>query len=399
MRLRSTGKRMILAAGGFVALTGFTASLTKVVRFAPEGVPMAKRAEYDAKVAQITLKARGQTADLPSTRPVATVKERQFDFGLLDPHSTASHVFTIQNTGNENLLLESIGSSCKCTVSSVSGGPVAPGKAASVTVTWNTGYQSEAYVQSARIATNDPLRPEIDLSVRGTVRAELVLGIDTLPMPDSDRGRLAESSTFLYSQLWDDFRLESVTSDLPGFQWSVEPLPNDALPLADLEVASAWRLNITTVGQHVGRYEGKVRLKVAPTSGGEPVERELAVEGRVRAPIAFTHEALDGEKGLDLGLITRGQEFTRSLIVRVRDDQVRHIDVLDIQPKELQASLVPTRQRGAYRLTLTVPPDAGLSSFDRKDKHGFVQVGDPQDKSFHNWLPLYGAIINPPATH
>ncbi|MGV3486530.1 MAG: DUF1573 domain-containing protein [Planctomycetaceae bacterium] len=389
---------MLLTAGSLVALIAVPASLTNVVQFAPDGVPLARRAEYDAKVAQIALKNRGLTSDVPSTRPIATIKEREFDFGLLDPHSTASHVFQIRNTGSENLVLESIGSSCKCTVSSVDGDSIAPGKSGYVTVTWNTGYQSESYVQSALIKTNDPLRPEIELSVRGSVRAELVLGIDTLPMPDADRGKLAESSTFLYSQLWEDFRIESATSDLPGFQWSVDPLPGDALPVADLQASSAWRLNIMTVGQHVGPYKGNVKLIIVPMSGGEPVERELAVEGRVRAPIAFTHEAIDGQKGLDLGLITRGKEFSRSLIVRVRDEQVRQIDVLDIEPKALQASLAPTRQRGAYRLTITLSPEAALTAFNRPAQHGFVQVGDRQDPSFHNWLPLYGAVINPPAT-
>lgn len=398
MRFGSTGKRIALTALGLLTIMGGVASLTQVVHFAPDGVPLARRAQYEAKVAQISLNNLHQTEAVPTTRPIATIQERQYDFGLLDPHATASHGFVIQNTGNQNLVLESVGSSCKCTVSSVEAGILAPGESGAVTVTWNTGYQSEAYVQSALIKTNDPLNSEIELSVRGTVRAQLVLGIETLPMPESDRGKLAESSTYLYSQLWDDFRFESVTSDLPGFQWSVEPLPTEALPVADLQASSAWRLNIMTVGHQVGPYQGNVKLKIVPSNGGDPVEKELAVEGRVRAPIAFVHESLDGEKGLDLGLITRGQTYSRSLIVRVRDDQFRHVDVLDIEPKALQASLVPTRQRGAYRLTITAPSTAELAAFNRQEQHGFVQVGDPHDRSFQNWLPLYGAIISSPAT-
>jgi len=195
--------------------------------------------------------------------------------------------------------------------------------------------------------------------------------------------------------LWEDFRIESATSELPGFQWSTEPLATDALPVGDLEASSAWRLNIMMIGEKVGDYSGKVKLQVTPLSGGESVERELVVKGRVRAAISFAGRSLNSEKGLDLGLIRRGKEFKRSLIVRVRDETGHRMDVLDVKPKSLRATLETTKVPGAYRLTLVVPADSQVEMFDREEQHGYVQVGDPENQAFHNWLPLYGAIVNP----
>jgi len=83
------------------------------------------------------------------------------------------------------------------------------------------------------------------------------------------------------------------------------------------------------------------------------------------------------------------------LIVRVRDETGHRMDVLDVKPKSLRATLETTKVPGAYRLTLVVPADSQVEMFSREEQHGYVQVGDPENQAFHNWLPLYGAIVNP----
>lgn len=394
--MSSVGKRLTFIVAGLAVVVTVITTVVSVIDFAPDGVPLARRAEYEAKLTHIRLMNSAPESTTRRSLPIVTIEERHFNFGRMNPHTTASHGFTIENRGSKDLLLESAGTSCKCTVSHIDGRVVKPGDSTRATVTWNTGYQAEGYEQTAIIKTNDPVNPELELIVRGTVRGELMLGVETLAMPSSDIGKLAASSTFLYSQLWEDFRIESATSDLPGFQWSTEPLANEDLPVADLEAVSAWRLNVMIIGQQVGNYKGTVKLKVVRSSGGDAVERELAVEGRVRSPIAFIGDDLNAEKGLELGLIQRGKAFNRSLVVRVRDGSSRKIAILDVQPQNVQATLEPMKQPGAYRLKLSVPADSDVELFNREDKHGFVQVGDPKDRSFHNWLPLYGAIINPP---
>ena len=71
----------------------------------------------------------------------------------------------------------------------------------------------------------------------------------------------------------------------------------------------------------------------------------------------------------------------------------RSIDVLDIQPAELQATLTPMSTAGSYQLTITVPADCPRVIFNTDHKRGYVQVGDPQDKDYSNWFPLIGAVV------
>ena len=81
------------------------------------------------------------------------------------------------------------------------------------------------------------------------------------------------------------------------------------------------------------------------------------------------------------------------MLVRVRGDLDRKIDVLDVQPPELKATLSPQSTRGNYRLTLTIPAECPMVVFNIPEKHGFVEVGDPADRHFKNWFPIHGAVV------
>ena len=69
------------------------------------------------------------------------------------------------------------------------------------------------------------------------------------------------------------------------------------------------------------------------------------------------------------------------------------IEVLDVQPPELKASLAAQSKEGNYRLTLTIPADCPMVVFNIPEQHGYVEVGDPNDRQFKNWFPIHGAVV------
>jgi len=372
------------------------------VQFNPEGVKTGQVAAYKAALARIEAAEKAQLelaaspVDLGSIKvPKAVVAEKVYDFGLLDPHVTVNHSFTVSNLGDADLLLTTGETSCKCTVGDLGSPIVPPGTSTEVTLTWNTGYQSAKYTQFASIHTNDPNVSSIQLSVSGTIKAELALTATELIFPSSDRSKLVESGTYLFSQLFDDFVVESATSDLPGFQWVVEPVEVTALPRGDLDAKSAWKLKVMSTPQKVGAFAGTVNLTVVPAGGGEKIERQLSVSGKVKSPIAFVDPEIHDTYGLPLGIMHAGKEHRRSIIVRLRDDSDRAVEVLMVKPDQMRAELEPTGRPGAYRLTLIVPADATPVVFNLHSSHGLVQVGDPNDKLFTSWMPVTGAIIPP----
>ncbi len=260
-----------------------------------------------------------------------------------------------------------------------------------VTMTWNTGYQADHYQQTATLTTNDPLAKSITLTVSGEVRAEFITP-DSVDFKTSDRAELTESSFVVFSQLWKSFTVENIECDLDGFEWNAEPVASHVPELVDREARSAWRIRVFAFSESYGEFKGNITLTVRPDTGAADVVRSLACAGKVRAPIGFYSPDIHKTEGLDIGTVVSDKEHEFHLVVRSRSDHDRKIEVLDVKPEELSASLTPLSQPGSYRLTLTVPAGCPMVVFNADQQHGYVQVGDADDKSFSNWFPLYGAV-------
>ena len=158
-----------------------------------------------------------------------------------------------------------------------------------------------------------------------------------------------------------------------------------------------FRSKLTSLPSQYGKLAGAAKVVITSIDGGETIEREIKLAGRVRTPISFSDPDLDDKKGLDLGLMVRGTEHRKSVIVRLRGNSDRKLAVLDVMPKQMKAELEATTQPGVYKLTLITPADASPVLFNRSNSHGYVQVGDPEDKKLMNWMPIMGAIINSPS--
>lgn len=97
--------------------------------------------------------------------------DRDFNFGSMERLSTRTHTFKIKNIGTAPLKLIKGNTTCKCTLSSLSGSTFAPGDVAEVTLEWTskTLGEEEDFSQTAEIHTNDPENPILRLKIHGVI--------------------------------------------------------------------------------------------------------------------------------------------------------------------------------------------------------------------------------------
>ncbi|TWT52680.1 hypothetical protein Pla22_03060 [Rubripirellula amarantea] len=385
-------RNLVLMVTGFAGLFVVGVALSLSVGYKPYGVPDSRREEYENKIAEIKLKRELLSNPDATNAPLAVVRETTHDFGLLDPHTTMTHSFTISNEGTDPLAVEVLGTSCKCTTGKLTDGLLERGESTEITLEWNTGYEDESYEQNAVVKTSDPLNREITLTVKGTVRTKLAMP-EAIGLPNSDPLKTVATSFIVHSQLYEDFTVSDVRSEgLKEFTWRAEPTSTNIAELGDANARAAWRVTIETVAYDYGKYGGSLEVDVEPAGGEEKITREVKVEGKVRVPIAFKSPMLHRTEGLNFGTVNSGKEHVYHVGVQVRGKQPEKLAVLDIEPKELTASIEPTSIEGKYRLTITVPADCPNVMFNRKDKHGYVHVGDPDNPEFMNWFPMYGGV-------
>ena len=109
------------------------------------------------------------TAITSGPAPKLATPEITYDFGRMIVGEKGTHDFAFTNKGEAPLELTKGATSCKCTISGLEQTSIAPGETANVKLEWtaNPGGPGGDFRQTALILTNDPLRPEVTLTIQG----------------------------------------------------------------------------------------------------------------------------------------------------------------------------------------------------------------------------------------
>ncbi len=101
--------------------------------------------------------------------PRLVTPEVTFDFGRMTVGQKGTHEFAFTNEGETDLELTKGATSCTCTISGLEQNTIPPGETANVKLEWkaNPGGPGGDFRQTALIITNDPLRPEVTLTIQG----------------------------------------------------------------------------------------------------------------------------------------------------------------------------------------------------------------------------------------
>ncbi len=393
--MTSVSKRILILFAGFATVAACASGLTLVVEYKPWGVPDSRRQDYEAIVAKLDQRDALQEYYRNRARPVAKPTRLSHHAGLQPPNSEGSQRFEVLNEGLESLELQLGSVDASCTVSfetpSFETVRIAPGQSGFVIVSWINGDTEEDFEHAVTIKTNDPLNEDLQFKIAGSIRKKLVVP-DSATFRAADPAVQTDGSFVISSQVWNEFEISHAECDLPLFQWYAEPIEHDDPELQGTSSTSAWRVMIWTTVMEFGHFDGNLNLTIRADDGTSR-DCDIALHGRVRPPIIFHSPEIHMADGLDVGTVFSGKEHQFHLLVRLRGDRDRPIEVLDVQPEQLRAELTPQTIPGNYRLTVTIPADCPMVVFNTREQHGYVSVGDPNDKQFKNWFPIHGAVV------
>lgn len=385
--MNAFSKNLLMLVGGTFATGLLVTTGTLLVEYKPWGVPDVLREEYDQKVTAIN--ARNQLIERWEAKPKPSIAIRSsYDLGLRDPESSEGYSFEIRNDGQEDLRIQSIATGNDVTIE-FGDDVVPPGQTSELTLSWQTGSDPGPFELTATLTTNDPLSEKTEVKFVGEIKSSLLVP-DVVTLPATNVAETSQVSFLVTSQLWKEFTVVDIRSDLEQFDWNAEALPAGDLQNGD---RSAWRVIVQAGSTESGKFTSTLNLTVR-NQAGEEITKQVILRGKVHGPIGFYGPEIHKTDGLDLGTLVSGKDHHFHLNVRLRGDTSRSIEVTGLEPSCLRASLTPQSIPGNYRLTITVPSDCPMVVFNLDTKRGYVEVGDPNDKRFSNWLPLYGVVVS-----
>jgi hypothetical protein len=94
------------------------------------------------------------------------------DFGSIPKRPDVAHVFAVQNTGDADLQIGNLLTSCGCTTAELSSSVIPPGKRADLTVTFDPDFHATRgpVTRLAWFATNDPTQPWVETRITADVQ-------------------------------------------------------------------------------------------------------------------------------------------------------------------------------------------------------------------------------------
>jgi len=113
--------------------------------------------------------------------PKIFIKEQTWDFGTIKQHSKVTHIFTVQNKGNADLIIERTRTTCGCTAAITSEKRIAPGHTGEIKVTFSSGRRIGKQVKYVYVQSNDPDEPTLKLTVKGEVETGPIPKIEVYP--------------------------------------------------------------------------------------------------------------------------------------------------------------------------------------------------------------------------
>ncbi|MCS7216248.1 MAG: rhodanese-like domain-containing protein [Candidatus Bipolaricaulota bacterium] len=105
--------------------------------------------------------------------PRLQVDRELFDFGVAADGEVVEFLVTLTNVGTQRLSIQRVQYNCACTSYELPKRELNPGESVQMRIRFNTrGYSAypQPVAQTLTLYTNDPVRPQVTLTVRGTVR-------------------------------------------------------------------------------------------------------------------------------------------------------------------------------------------------------------------------------------
>ena len=228
-------------------------------------------------------------------------KVKSHDFGTVARGSQPEFAFEITNVYEEPLEIAEVRTSCGCTTPRITKRRLKTWETGSIVALLNTKSFTGHKSATLTVVISKPFRAEVQLSIQGTIRSDIVLAPWQVDFQDVPLGQARERQVQISHAGRGDWRITDVRSANPHFE--VELLSERRttnLMTYDMLV----RLK---PGAPAGYFQDQLTLVTNDASNRSV---NLTVQGRVLSPVTVSPASLF------MGVIGPGQTVTKRLVVR-----------------------------------------------------------------------------------
>ena len=315
-----------------------------------------------ATIAVLLLAVRAQAAATPSPMPTGPQPRIQavnpvYDFGQVVEGTPVRHEFTVKNTGQAELIIGQVQSSCGCTVAQSDKKRLAPGEETQLPVTFDTSHERGHASRRIDVYTNDSATPDLALTVQGVIKVESEATPAELAFDNVKHGTTQTREVALtYHGTAKEFKITKVANSNsniavtqePGFKLKVALLKTMPVgPFEDtIEISTNGRpLEVPVYGRIVGNLvadPAQVSFGILPHGAG--AMRIVRLTNSGSRPVAITGvTSTNPAVEVKSDAITAGKLYKITVELRkgTQDGQLRGQVVIQTDDPEQTSFTVP----------------------------------------------------------
>ncbi len=168
--------------------------------------------------------------------PKISFENTQVDFGTLGQGKSVDLVYRFRNTGDQELTIGNIHTSCGCTNATALKRTLRPGEASEIRAKFNSGSFRGKITKTITVETNDPGNRAVQLTVVGYVKPSVEVFPQSVNFGNLKKGRTFQQTVVVKPEDPSRFTIRSVDARAPFITVSQ--------PVRSKSVAGAWELHV-----------------------------------------------------------------------------------------------------------------------------------------------------------
>ena len=255
----------------------------------------------------------------PELVPKVVVDDSECNLGNVENAAAISHDFVFTNAGTAPLHLSlDVASSPRCSMDKLGEKPIPPGKSAKISIVWMPENKPGYFEETAKIQTNAPNRPQVELKITGQMAMPVQLSPGELVFSNASNVQASTAHAQMLCFLKDPLQVSGHELSNPEtakyFEVAIRPLKEE-----ELKEHGAARSGVDIqVTLKPGLPPGPIRQTITfRTNVASPPA--LNIRGDVGSEIAVAGQGWDDDLNyLDFGLVSSRQGAKRRLMLIVR---------------------------------------------------------------------------------
>ena len=284
--------------------------------------------------------------------PQITFTKELHEFGIIDKGDQATTAFAFTNTGNAQLEISEVKTSCGCTSAKLSKLSYQPGESGEIPISFDSTRFDGVIQKTITVVTNDAENPRKQLRITGTVQAEVNINPAHFTVYDVKRSEDFEGEVQVFTGKLPRLEISDIQSNIPFLKLSPQRVDDRSLSLKLSFAGKDLPANSDSVRGVIGFKTNSEKLPQVQANIYIKIAEAVTVQ-----PRSVNFFASQPGKSRQMTVSLKPSDAQKMKILKVESS----LDFIEVSPNAdqgtVQVTLTDKAAQGNFSGTITVETD------------------------------------------